>query len=95
MRQELFLVAIPDKGEAIRAVQACLPDAEIKVDSEASAELLLQYQVIDGEMFVLPDKTSATGARLASQAGIRRLAGISVRSLLWGLRVRQCSTVAR
>lgn len=31
MRQELFLVAIADKGEAVRAVQACLPDAEIKI----------------------------------------------------------------
>ena len=57
MREELFLVAIPDQGEAIRAVQACLPDAKINVDSEASAELLLQYQVIDGELLVLQDES--------------------------------------
>ncbi|HEX5232943.1 MAG TPA: hypothetical protein VFW56_11960 [Bradyrhizobium sp.] len=55
MRQELFLVAIADKVEAVRAVQACLPDAEIKIDSEAGAELLAKYQLRDGEMFVLPD----------------------------------------
>jgi len=55
MRQELFLVAISDKVEAVRAVQACLPDAEIKVDSEASADVLAEYQVNDGEMFVLPE----------------------------------------
>jgi hypothetical protein len=54
MRQELFLVAIPDKVEAVRAVQACLPDAEVKVDSEASADILAEYQVNDGAMFVLP-----------------------------------------
>jgi hypothetical protein len=54
MRQELFLVAIPDKVEAVRAVQACLPDAEVKVDSEASPDILAEYQVVDGGMFVLP-----------------------------------------
>ena len=52
---ELFLVAIPDKVEAVRAVQACLPDAEVKIDSEASPDILAEYQVSDGEMFVLPD----------------------------------------
>ena len=54
-RQELFLVAIPDRVEAVAAVKACLPDAEIKIDSEASPDLLAQYQVSEGEMFVLPD----------------------------------------
>jgi hypothetical protein len=55
LRQELFLVAIPDKEEALRAVQACLPDAELKVDSEASPDILAEYQVVDGQMFVLPE----------------------------------------
>ena len=55
MRRELFLVAIPDKVEAVRAVHACLPDAEVKIDSEASSDLLSEYQVSDGEMFVLPE----------------------------------------
>jgi hypothetical protein len=55
MRQELFLVAIPDKAEAVRAVQACLPDAEARIDSEASPDILAEYQVGDGEMFVLPE----------------------------------------
>jgi hypothetical protein len=55
LRQELFLVAIPDKEEALQAVQACLPDAELKVDSEASPDILAEYQVVDGQMFVLPD----------------------------------------
>ena len=55
MRQELFLVAVPDKVEAVRAVQACLPDAEVKIDSEASQDILAKYQMIDGEMFVLPE----------------------------------------
>lgn len=54
MRLELFLVAIPDKVEAVRAVQACLPDAEVKIESEASPDILAEYQVNDGEMFVLP-----------------------------------------
>ena len=54
-RQELFLVAIPDKAEAVLAVQACLPDAEIKIDSEAGPDILAEYQVSDGEMFVLPE----------------------------------------
>jgi hypothetical protein len=55
MRRELFLVAIPDEVEAVRAVQACLPDAEVKLDSEASPDLLEEYEVSDGEMFVLPE----------------------------------------
>jgi len=55
MRQEVFLVAIPDKDEAIRAVQACLPDAEFKIESEASQDILAEYQVNEGEMFVLPE----------------------------------------
>ncbi len=54
MRLELFLVAIPDKVEAVRAVQACLPDAEVKIESEASPDILAEYQVNDGEMFVPP-----------------------------------------
>ena len=37
LRQELFLVAISDKVEAVRAVQECLPDAEVKIESEASS----------------------------------------------------------
>jgi hypothetical protein len=55
-RQESFLVAIADQGEALRAVQACLPDAEITIDSEAGSELLAQFEVSEGEMFVLPDE---------------------------------------
>ena len=55
LRQELFLVAIPDKIEAVRAVQACLPDAEVKIESEASSNILAEYQVNEGEMFVLPE----------------------------------------
>ena len=31
LRHELFLVAIADKVEAVQAVQACLPDAEVKI----------------------------------------------------------------
>lgn len=54
MRREVFLVAIPDKVEAVRAVQACLPDAEVEIDSEATPDILAEYQVNDGEMFVLP-----------------------------------------
>ena len=54
MRLEIFLVAIPDKVEAVRAVQACLPDAEVKIDSEASPDILAEYQVNEGDMSVLP-----------------------------------------
>ncbi len=54
VRHEVFLVAIPDKVEAVRAVQACLPDAEVTIDSEASPDILAEYQVNNGEMFVLP-----------------------------------------
>ncbi|WP_439924197.1 hypothetical protein [Nitrobacter sp. JJSN] len=55
LRHEFILVAIADQAEALRAVKECLPDAEITVDSEASQELLAEYQVIDGEMVVLAD----------------------------------------
>lgn len=55
LRRELFLVAIPDKAEAVRAVQACLPDAEVKIESEADADILAEYQVSDGQMFVIPE----------------------------------------
>ena len=54
LRQELFLVAISDKVEAVRAVQTCLPDAEVKIDSEAIPDILAQYEVSDGQMFVVP-----------------------------------------
>jgi len=43
--QEWSLVAIPDKGEAIRAIKARHPHAAIRVDSEANAELLAKYDV--------------------------------------------------
>jgi hypothetical protein len=42
VRQEVFLVAIPDKDEAVRAVQACFPDAEVKIESEASLDILAE-----------------------------------------------------
>jgi hypothetical protein len=32
-----------------------LPDAEVKIDSEADPDILAEYQVNDGEMFVLPE----------------------------------------
>ena len=51
--QEWSLVAIPDKGEAIRAIKARHPHAAIRVDSEADAELLARYDVRDGKIFVL------------------------------------------
>lgn len=55
LRREFILVAIADQAAALRAVKECLPDAEITVDSEASQELLAEYQVIDGEMVVLAE----------------------------------------
>jgi hypothetical protein len=55
LRQELFLVAIADKAEAVQAVQTCLPDAQVKIHSEASPEILAEHQVSDGEMIVLPE----------------------------------------
>jgi hypothetical protein len=55
LRQEFILVAIADQTAALRAVKECLPDAEITVDSEATPELLAEYQVIEGEMVVLAD----------------------------------------
>ena len=51
--QEWCLVAIADKGSAIRAVKARHPHAAIRVDSEADAELLAKYDVKDGKIFVL------------------------------------------
>jgi hypothetical protein len=54
MRREQFLVAIADEAEALQAVKACLPDAEVKIESEAGPDILAEYQVSDGEMFVLP-----------------------------------------
>jgi hypothetical protein len=32
------------------AFQACLPDAEVKIDSEASPDILAEYQVNDGDI---------------------------------------------
>jgi hypothetical protein len=55
LRHELFPVAIADKVEAVRSVQTCLPDAEVKIHSEASPEILAEHQVSDGEMIVLPE----------------------------------------
>jgi hypothetical protein len=56
MRREMFLVAITDKLEALRTVQACLPDAEVKIDSAASPDMFAEHQVNDGEMLVLPEE---------------------------------------
>lgn len=53
-RDEVFLVAMADQAQAIQAVRACLPDAEITAESEASPDILAQFQVNEGEMFVLP-----------------------------------------
>ena len=47
------LFAIPDKGEAIRAIKARHPHAAIRVNLEADAELLAKYDVRDGKIFVL------------------------------------------
>jgi hypothetical protein len=55
LRQEFILVAIADQAKALQAVKECLPDAEITVDSEASQDLLAEYQVIEGEMVVLAE----------------------------------------
>ena len=51
--QEWSLVAIPDKGAAIKAIKARHPHAAIRVDSQADAELLAKYDVRDGKIFVL------------------------------------------
>jgi hypothetical protein len=53
MLQGRFLVAISDRDKAIGAVQARFPDAQVTVDSEASAESLAKYLVKEGEIFVL------------------------------------------
>lgn len=53
VERERFLVAIPDKAGALRAVQARLPDAELKIDSEASAECLEGHLMRPGEVFAL------------------------------------------
>ena len=55
MRHELFLVAIADQAAAVGAVKACLPDATVEIESEAGPDVLAQYEVNDGEMFVIPD----------------------------------------
>jgi hypothetical protein len=51
--QEWALVAIPDKGEGIRAIKARHPHAAIRVHSEGDAELLAKYDVRDGKIVVL------------------------------------------
>jgi hypothetical protein len=55
--QEWSLVAIADKSQAIRAIKARHPHAAIRVDSEADAELLAKYRVLDGKIFVLVEGT--------------------------------------
>jgi hypothetical protein len=64
--QEWSLVAIPDKGEAIRAIKARHPHAAIGIDSEADAELLVKYDVRDGKIFVLVEGSLQT-ARAAAR----------------------------
>ena len=51
--QEWCLVAIADKGSAIRAVQGAPPTRRDKGELEADAELLAKYDVKDGKIFVL------------------------------------------
>ena len=46
-----------DKSQAIRAIKARHPHAAIRVDSEADAELLAKYGVLDGKIFVLVEGT--------------------------------------
>jgi hypothetical protein len=55
--QEWALVAIPNKAKAIRAIKARHPHAAIRVDSEADAELLAEYDVRDGRIFVLAEES--------------------------------------
>jgi hypothetical protein len=55
--QEWSLVGIADKSQAIRAIKARHPHAAIRVDSEADAELLAKYGVLDGKIFVLVEGT--------------------------------------
>jgi hypothetical protein len=55
--QEWSLVAIADKSQDIRAIKARHPHAAIRVDSEADAELLAKYGVLDGKIFVLVEGT--------------------------------------
>ena len=50
--QEWSLVAIPDKGEAIRAIKARHPHAAIRVNSEANAELLAKYRSLETAKFL-------------------------------------------
>ena len=52
--QEWSLVAIPDKGEAIRTIKARPPTRRHKGRfRKADAELLAKYDVRDGKIFVL------------------------------------------
>jgi hypothetical protein len=51
--QEWLLVAIPDKGQAIKAVKSLHPHAAIRVDSEADAELLAKHDVREGKIVLL------------------------------------------
>ena len=64
--------AISDKIEAVRAVQECLPDAEVKIESEASSNILAEYQVNDGELVTpqvrLCGKTNRLSLPLSSEA---------------------------
>jgi hypothetical protein len=61
--QEWSLVAIPDKGEAIRAIKARHPHAAIRVDSEADAEL-------NWPPFRPDTRHNLEGLRLSSSTGL-------------------------
>jgi hypothetical protein len=49
--QEWVLVAIPDKGQAIKAVKSLHPHAAIRVDSEADADA--KHDVKEGKIVLL------------------------------------------
>jgi len=60
--QESVLVAISDKGEAIREIKARHPHAAIRVGSEADAEHLSKYDVRDDKISALTSTTSLANA---------------------------------
>lgn len=55
--QTWLLVAKPDRDQAVQAVKSRYPDADVKVDSEAEAEYLANYDVSPGEILVLVEGT--------------------------------------
>jgi hypothetical protein len=51
-----FLVAIRDRGAALRAIEAWYPGSRVVLEGEAGVESIARHRVRDGTIFMLDDE---------------------------------------